>query len=417
MTPSLRRLGAALWLAGILACGGGTPTPAPTAPAQVVKETSLTRTLAEQAEAALAQGDIDTAESRYQRALTAEPRSVLALSGLGRIATRRGAPAKASAYFERALALAPEDIEARLGLARALRDAGDLDAARSHLERALQQSEHRPDVQFALAELTGRAPQQRPTDLGEAARLANAHPFDPRALTRAGRFAEGAGRPEIAKNFYQRAFWLASFDEEAGLHAFARLQAIDPEWKQRRLVPVHCWADQTVRADPAWRFRLIRLFRNLSLDAAPMIETAFVPLSMNGFETADSFPSLRAMDDQLRKQAGAQPARGIMAAFTERPPPAAGTWRLGQAEFLGSRMFVRLEPGELRSHVLAHEMLHLYGGIHISPEIDSIMNPSGGSYALDPLNEAIFRSLRNRRFQPAAIGRTSGRVSRMSYTE
>ncbi len=398
---SARQFLALLWILGALACASGPPAPTPAPP--VASESSLTRTLADQGEKALEAGDLDTAQRRFERALEAESHSVLALTGLGKTAAARAATTEAIDYFERALTLAPQDAEARLGLARAFRSAGETLAARLQLEAALQEGNPAPVFQFELAALTGPAPKGRPADLAEALRVANAHPLDPRALVNAGDWASRAGKQRAALHLFETALWLTHLDPDAGGNAFARLQAMDPAWRERRLVLVHCWADETVRSDPAWRFRLLRLFQNLSLDAAPMIDTLFVPVSMSPFTTAGTYPSLAAMEAQLSAQVRTPPARGIIAGFTERPPPPRGSRRLGQAEFLGRRMFLRLETEELRSHVLAHEMLHLYGGIHVSPEFESIMNPAGDSYSLDPLNTAIFRAMRNRRFERGGI--------------
>ena len=61
-------------------------------------------------------------------------------------------------------------------------------------------------------------------------------------------------------------------------------------------------------------------------------------------------------------------------------------------------MAVRLEPREVKSRTLIHEVLHLYGAVHINPDLDSIMTPSGSSLDLDPANRAIIELLRRRRF-------------------
>jgi hypothetical protein len=48
--------------------------------------------------------------------------------------------------------------------------------------------------------------------------------------------------------------------------------------------------------------------------------------------------------------------------------------------------------------VLLHELLHLYGGVHVADDVESLMNPSGEARVLDSLNARIVRELRGRRF-------------------
>jgi hypothetical protein len=64
---------------------------------------------------------------------------------------------------------------------------------------------------------------------------------------------------------------------------------------------------------------------------------------------------------------------------------------------------VRLARGEVASRVLAHEVLHLYGAIHVNPDVESLMNPSGHSLTIDPWNAAIVSATRKRRFGPGGI--------------
>jgi hypothetical protein len=80
-------------------------------------------------------------------------------------------------------------------------------------------------------------------------------------------------------------------------------------------------------------------------------------------------------------------------------PRAAGGERLGQAEFLGRRLTVRLEADPSPSRVLLHEVLHLYGAVHVAYDVESIMNPSGESTVLDAMNARIARELRGRSFR------------------
>jgi hypothetical protein len=48
-------------------------------------------------------------------------------------------------------------------------------------------------------------------------------------------------------------------------------------------------------------------------------------------------------------------------------------------------------------------VLHLYGAVHINPDLDSIMNPSGTSLALDLANQQIVELSRERRFGPGGV--------------
>jgi hypothetical protein len=95
---------------------------------------------------------------------------------------------------------------------------------------------------------------------------------------------------------------------------------------------------------------------------------------------------------------------GISAAFTGRPAPRRSGARLGLAEFLGRSLIVRLSREERRSRVLVHEVLHLYGGMHVADDLDSIMNPVAGSFKLDSLNAAIVREMQKRDFRNAPFG-------------
>jgi hypothetical protein len=66
-------------------------------------------------------------------------------------------------------------------------------------------------------------------------------------------------------------------------------------------------------------------------------------------------------------------------------------------------MTVRLTPGQFVSRTLIHEVLHIYGGVHVAPGIESLMNPSGRSRTLDLGNQAIAWLVRKRRFGPGGI--------------
>ncbi len=368
-------------------------------------DTSLSQVLIQRGEVALARGDRDDARNRFERALQAAPHSAGAHTGLGKVAYAEGDDTAAIPLFRKAIELNPELADARLGLVRCLRRQGDIKSARTELEKAFVRNLRGPALQQEFAEITGAAPRRPVNSAQEAVQLASDYPFDPWAVFIAGEVAAASDQPEIAMQYFKSALWLTMANPQIGMQAFDRLQGLSEEWQERRLVPVHIWGDETIRADSAWQFRAIHLFRNLSQDSDPMVKTIFLPVSTHPFESGSGFPTLSNINQRFRESNPKIPGYGIVIILTERAAPdlPGESWRLGQAQFLGRVMTVRLQPDELRSRVLAHELLHLYGGIHISPEAKSIMNPSGDSYKLDPINAAIFTNMRNRRFNNAGI--------------
>ena len=64
---------------------------------------------------------------------------------------------------------------------------------------------------------------------------------------------------------------------------------------------------------------------------------------------------------------------------------------------------VRLARGEVASRVLAHEVLHLYGAVHVNPEVDALMNPSGGRSRSTRGTRRSSRATRGARFGPGGI--------------
>jgi hypothetical protein len=102
--------------------------------------------------------------------------------------------------------------------------------------------------------------------------------------------------------------------------------------------------------------------------------------------------------------AGPQPEAGIVAGFTRRESPRTrSAHRKGQARYLGRELVVRLDPDEPDGRTLAHEILHLYGAIHLSDEVTSLMNPFGGGLVLDAYNAQIVEVTASRRFTAAGI--------------
>jgi tetratricopeptide (TPR) repeat protein len=374
--------------------------PAAAAAAGDRKAQGLEATLGELADRALAEGAIDRAGERYTRMLASDPSSLRAHVGLGRVALARGDPAAARPHFEAALALDPASAEARLGMADTA--AGDPAEARAHLERALATAPGHAGVHERLADLTGRAPHPA-RSLDEAIELASLHPYDPQALLDAGRRLAEADRGDEAARLLEGVLALADLDLAAADAAAALLPQVEEGWRARRVVPVYVFLDAPLRSQPGWRFRQRQLWLDLSAALDPLLATRFVVVSVSPFDGAPEGTRLAARLVALMHQTSEVAQPGIFAAFTaERSVRVerGGDGTHGIADYLGRHLIVRDAPGGDADRVLAHELLHLYGGIHVVDEVDSLMNPDGDSRRLDPLSGAIARSLAPRRFGP-----------------
>jgi Tfp pilus assembly protein PilF len=391
--PSLATCVAA-WLA--LACGAPPGVPPPTA------RPDLAASLVELGERSLEAGELGAAGDRFARALEADPGSSTARLGLGRTALATGDLAGAQAQFEAALARDPAALGARLGLAEVARRRGRAAEARAELARVVEADPWRAEAHAGLAELTGAAPRTPPADLEDALRRAREHPYDVAAGLAAGTALADAGRSAEAGRQLESVLWLSDLDPQAAHAAFTRLGRLDPAWRARRAVRVDSFADESIRARPAWRFRLRLAWLAASQALDPLLGVRFLPATFGEFASREASDSLEAIDAAFRAQVARVPAQGILAAFTGRAPPRGrGEQRLGQAEFLGRRLVVRLEDEPGPSRVLLHELLHLYGAVHVGEEIESLMNPSGGALTLDPLNARIVGELRGRLFHGA----------------
>ncbi len=379
----------ALWLP--LACSSGpTATPAPRA------QPELAGQLVELGERALERGDAEQARARFERAVAADPGSVAARTALVRALVAEGETERAHEMLLPLLEREPPDAGALLEMARIDEARGDPAAARTWLERGLEHDPGRLELHAALARLTGPAPRGLGSD---PVGLADAHPYDPRALVAAGEALLAQGQPGRARDLLESAVALADLGPGAARRATALLAASQPDWADRGIVPVHVYADEGLHRHPAWRFRFRALWIWLSQQLAPVLDARFVPLSIQPFESAGAGASLDGIQARFLAGQPRIPSNGIVAIFTARPTPKLpGRWRMGQAEFLGRVMAVRLEPGALSSRVLAHEVAHLYGGVHVSPELPSLMNPSGDAGGLDQWNRRILASLRGRSF-------------------
>jgi Tfp pilus assembly protein PilF len=367
-------------------------------------ESELAATLVELGDLALAKGEIDAAEKRFRRALEADRGAISPRIGLARVALARDDPEAARRFAGEALEGAPEDPDVLVFLARLELRAGDEAAARERLGRAVRARPAHLEANAELASLTGRAPRRPTADPAEALRVVEAHPYDPWARLQAARALLAKGLREQARSQLADHTWFTDLDQASGLAAFRLLQQLDEHWARKQLVPVHCYADETVRRSPYWQMRLRVLWSALSKSLDPVLGTAFVPFSLAPFSSSGAGSRLASIDEALLSSVRTMPARGIVAAFSERPVAGRrGRWRLGEAQYLGRRLLVRLEPGEVQSRTLIHEMLHIYGAVHINPDLDSIMNPSGTSLELDPANLRIVELLRGRRFGPGGL--------------
>jgi tetratricopeptide (TPR) repeat protein len=374
---------------------------------RAARSSSGAEVLLDLAAEALARGDLGTAEGRFRRVLRSQPENADALVGLGRIALARGDPEAAGAFFARARAAEPGSVPALIGLSDVLRERGDVARARELLEEAVARNAGAFAAHARLAALTGRAPSlAAPPGVEAALERAAAHPYDPAALVLAGERLARAGRPEEAIPLLEKAVWLADLEPRAAARAVELLATLDEAWAGRRVVPVHVFADETVRTGPAWAFRMRTLWASTSATLDPLLATRFVPVSMRAFRTADLPTQLDGLFARLRESAAGVGAPGIVAGFTAREVPRApGRWKEGSATFLGRQLVVRLPEGAIRSRVLGHEMLHLYGAVHVSEDVDSLMNPTGGSTVLDASNARIARALRDRHFEGGGLER------------
>jgi hypothetical protein len=241
----------------------------------------------------------------------------------------------------------------------------------------------------------------------QALARASEHPYDAAALFAAAEALAHEKRPADAAALLEKVLWLADTNPSAAAAALARLPVLDPRWSEHRAVPVHVFVDETLTGEAGWEFQLRTALLSASntLDAALGVRFLAVSLRAQQLGPLDA-ASLEAVHAAFAQQAVPAPADGILAGFTARPPPAQpGPWKLGLAELLGRRLTVRLPAGAVESRPLAHELLHLFGAVHVSGGIDSLMNPDGSELRLDPLNLEIARTTRGRGFSRGGVER------------
>ena len=279
--------------------------------------------------------------------------------------------------------------------------------ARRDAERALALEPAQSAAHALLAELTGPAPSGGARRPEQSIARAGEHPYDAAALRDAAEALARAGRPADAAALLEKVLWLADTDPAAAADALARLPSLDPRWRARRAVPLHVYADETLAAVPGWRFQLrtALLSASNSLDGA--IGVRFLAVSMREVTLGSvDASSLEAVHAAFAERMRPAPADGILAGFTALPLPSEpGPWKLGLAELLGRRMTVRIPPGAVESRPLAHELLHLFGAVHVSNEVASLMNPDGSELKLDAPNLEIVRATRGRGFSHGGVER------------
>jgi tetratricopeptide (TPR) repeat protein len=101
-------------------------------------------------------GDIDLAQSYYERALVLEPSLAAALTNLGTVRYQRGDTSGARAAFEQALEYEPTQPEARFNLGNLLDDLGETDHAIDELKRVTSSSPDFADAHYNLGLLLAR---------------------------------------------------------------------------------------------------------------------------------------------------------------------------------------------------------------------------------------------------------------------
>jgi tetratricopeptide (TPR) repeat protein len=361
------------------------------------------------ADRALGAGELDAARSRYERVLESHPDDASAARarvGLGDVAARRDDADAATRHYEAALALDPALASAHLGLAELARRGGDAEAARARMEAALAAAPLDPRLHQRLFEWTGLAPAVPGADADpEAVRaLARAHPYDPRVQLAAARVARAEGDDAGARASLETALLVADLAPGVAPEAATRLAALDGA--ERRFVPVHLYADESVRAEPGWAFELRIAWGRASAALRPLLATTFVPVEIRPFSSQGVGDDLASIHGALRRSLDRVPLQGILAGFTRRESPRTPLAnRLGEAAYFGRELVVRLDPKDVEGRTLAHEVLHLYGAMHLSDEIPSLMNPVGGEWTLDPHTARILRLTRPRRFGPGPFER------------
>jgi hypothetical protein len=383
--------------------------------AERAEESELVRSLVALAYSALDARELSLAEGRFRRALEIAPGSSAARTGLGRVALLRGDRVAARDWFEAAVGSDARSVRARVALAELESEERGQSRASQLLAEAIAEAPLDPEAHAAYARLSGPAPRAPVRQTASAAReLARAHPYDLWSALQWARLALNEAPSSTAAAEASQALaelagrlWLADVDRRSAEQALRLLHRHHPAWRERRVVWVHVYADETVSGQVGWRMRLRGLWRGQSEGVGALLETSFLPASITRFSARSADSRLASVQVAWGREVGHWPGEGILAAFTERQAPRRGTHQLGVADLMGRRLIVRLAPRETESRTLSHEVLHLYGAVHIRDEVDSLMNPSAGSTVLDAANYRIVRLQRDRRFRGGGFAQNS----------
>jgi tetratricopeptide (TPR) repeat protein len=297
----------------------------------------------------------------------------------------------------------PLELDNALDLADAAKRSGRIEVARRFLLLALERDPTRYDAHARLAEITGFAERQPAASRNAAIALAEAHPYDPWALLRAGEAMASSGAEHAAIEALERAVWLGDVDPPSAAVAAELLATLSRRWRAERLIPVHLYADEPIRAEIGWEFRLRMLLLALSNALSDTLEVRFAPVSIGEFDTEGVSSELDSIHRAFTQATASPPGGGVLAAFTGRPMPSRDAAKQGVSEFLGRRLSVRLAARDVQSRTLAHEILHLYGAMHVADDLDSLMNSDGDSLKLDSLSHRSVRAMRRRTFDTGRI--------------
>jgi len=244
--------------------------------------------------------------------------------------------------------------------------------------------------------LLGAAPTENAEDAFARARL---RPDDPATLLHAADSLWSAGDSPASLALLERIVWLGDVDPATTDRALARLAERSPWWQGRTPVPVRAFADASVRARPDWERAVRGSVYALSEILGGALEVRFVLRSLEPVANGEPAGDLLAFHRAFTRATSPPPGDGILLGFTARP--ASAPHRDGQdgvAEFLGRRASVRLADGTDPRWTLAHEVMHLYGGVHVGHDRDSLMNPTGDATEIDPANRRCIRAMRRRAF-------------------
>jgi Tfp pilus assembly protein PilF len=210
------------------------PAPAPKAtprtdtPIRITAAPQKANPLFEQAYQAFNNGELDLAQSAWQKILQSDPRNADALHGLAAIAQQRQQADRATDYYLRAIEADPKDALALSALI-ALKGTADPQQTESRLKNLLAEQTDSPFLNFALGNLyAGNA---RWADAQQAYFKAHvADPGSPDYLFNLAVSLDQLRQPRLAAQYYNQALSAAA-QRPAGFdtaRAAARLKALQP---------------------------------------------------------------------------------------------------------------------------------------------------------------------------------------------